>query len=337
MHTTKHFLQLSVFQTFTIITLLVCLGTPFAMAKETPDNETYLKAKASFYVIDLPDYLPLWKRIGLSDGDRLSTFDEPVVAPMTEIIMGKQLDTGLFVEARGRFSYTEPVQTDDFKAQGRYNKIGYFPASGFASGESASGTSGTAYTKTELQFLQLGGELLIGFDCQAWEQNIELFGGYWGMKLDQKYSLDYQSSTGDRMSMVDNVDTTYNGLLIGGRTDKDFGPLSLSVETTHGIGYASATHTSLFSNPSLDGDTVSSKGHGIAYRATLEGTLSTNLLKELGIGLTGGLQYLSYVPQMVGSGEAEALGSPYGPASPAHIRGRDSVAGSLGLKLSYSF
>lgn len=337
MHTTKHFLQLTVFQTVTIITLLVSLGTPFAMAKETPDNETYLEAKASFYVIDLPDYLPLWKRIGLSDGDRLSTFDEPVIAPMTEIVMGKQLGNDLFLEARGRFAYTEPVQTDDFRPQGRYTRIGYFPTSGFASGESASGTSGTAYTKTELQFLQLGGEVLIGFDSQVWDQDIELFGGYWGMKLDQKYSLDYQSSTGDSMWMKDNVDATYNGLLIGGRTDTDLGPINLSLETTHGLGYASANYTSTMSKRSLYEGTISGKDHGIAYRATLEGTASTNLLDRLNIGITGSLQYLSYVPQVLGSGEAKISGNPYGPAGPAHIRGRESVAGSLGLKLGYSF
>jgi len=103
------------------------------------------------------------------------------------------------------------------------------------------------------------------------------------------------------------------------------------------LGYASANYTSTMSKRSLYEGTISGKDHGIAYRATLEGTASTNLLDRLNIGITGSLQYLSYVPQVLGSGEAKISGNPYGPAGPAHIRGRESVAGSLGLKLGYSF
>jgi hypothetical protein len=323
--------------------LLIWLGSSRALAADVDTGETgtglYAEAGVSLYVIDLPEYLPLWNRIGLQKGDRLATFDEPVTAPMTQISLGWRNSTGIFVEARGRFAESNPVEKGEYSPHGDYTRVGYFPVSGSDSGFGGAGTTGTAYTRTELHFRQLGGELIAGTHWDAAGAGLTLFAGYWGMKLDQEYSLDYRSSTGDVMSLSDNVEAAYNGVLVGVRLERRAGPMKLTLETTQGVGAVSAKYDSRMNSQALGGkNSITQTKHDIAYRGTLEGTVSANVWNGLDIGLKCGLQYLSYVPQVRGSGQGWSAKEPsYGPAGPAHIKGKPSVAGSLGLNLAYSF
>lgn len=329
---------------FLLLPLLLWLFPARAQAGDatasSADTGLYAKAGISLYLIDLPEYLPLWNRIGQDKGDRLSTFDETVTAPMTQIALGWGKSGGQFVEIRGGFAESNPVKEGAYSPYGDYTKVGYFPVSGNASGFGGAGTAGTAYTRTELQFRQLVGELIAGTQCAAWGPGLELFAGYWWMKLDQKYSLDYHSSTGDRMTLSDDVEATYNGVLFGIRLIRQAGPVKLSLETTQGVGAVSASYDSRMNSNAQGGkSSISQTENDFAYLGTLEATISANILDSLDLGLKGGLQYLSYVPQILGSGQGyRSIKEPsYGPAGPAHIRGKSSLAGSLGLDLTYSF
>lgn len=323
-----------------LLALLVCCGVivqPFrANAAEDEGNATdwYIDAGVSAYVIDLPEYAPLWDldTTTLTNSERVTLVDDPVVAPLFHATLGRRLADQWFVEARGEYADIETQENGAYTHSPSRDRVGYYSLSGT---KSLLGTVGTAFTKTDVTFQEYGLDLLAGKTFTLAEAQVRLFGGYWFTGMDVDYDLDYRSSTGDHMLLHESLGTTYNGALVGLGLESRHGAWKLAVETTHGVALAHTDYHGAQKNI-VWSDSRRLNRDECTYRGTLAATLSRPVGSGWDLALTSEVRYLSYVPQIVASGKTSTPGFS-STGTPTQLKSADSFSGKLGLELSHSF
>jgi len=307
----------------------------------------YVEARASLYLMQLPKYAPLAVKepgppplIGLIE--RLETEDGEMSGVMPEIKFGWRPDETLSSKnpliIEGSVFYTSSSSTQDslfdYPATVR---VGWYAIDG---SQSATGLGGgddlMATTKRRMQ--HFGGELVVAQEI-PWVEDVMVrpYIGYSGMLLKQKFQTvanEIQPAF-QRMELDEEVTGTYHGLVLG-------------TKITHSIdqieSYLSGSVAAYLLSAEYKGHQYSSSGGYRVNHTDTKTDLAGRLRLEAGSAyVTGrwkfggnlGFEYLSAVPQIIASDKGTTVGTTDG--SPTHIASGRSLAGKLGVDLTYSF
>lgn len=322
--------------------LALCIGSLLplcAMAAEDEDTDSvwHLNAGVGAYVVDLPEYAPLWdfKTVPAIAGNRVNLSDDAVVAPLLQVSLERELDDQWFVQAKTEYARIQNQVDSSYSHSAGMSYIGYFSLSGQYT---LSGTAGTAYTSTDITFQEYGLNLLAGKTFALDEAEIRVFGGYWFTLMDVDYGLDYRTSTSpNRMTQNESLRTYYNGLLAGVAVSRRHGDWNVELETTQGVGLGHTSYHGTQENST--GSYVDERRLNrdqITWRGTFSATVSTQLTPDWDLALTGEARFLSYVPQILASGTSAASNLSL-TGSPTNLKNASSFSGRFGLELSYSF
>jgi hypothetical protein len=307
-----------------------------ARAAEDDGGGWHFDAGASVYVVDLPEYAPLWNfsNVNPKSSSRLTLINDPVVAPLLGVSLGRELADQWFVEARGEYAFTETRQRGEHTHTPPGTHVAYFGLNGQIVGY---GTTGTVYTRTDLTFQEYGADLLAGKTFALGKSRVRPFAGYWFREMDVDYKLSYRSpATNTTMSLKESLETSYNGLLVGVDLSQRHGDWTAAAEITQGVGLAHTRYEGRLLRGSGWSDSLDLDKSEWAYRSTLELSLSTTLDSGWECSLTGGARYLSYVPRIVASGKSsdptvDVTGSP------TSLKGASSFSGKLGVEFGHPF
>jgi len=315
---------------------LMAVTLPLRASAGEGDNATdwHIDAGVSVYIVNLPEYAPLWdlSTVTPSKSRPVSLIDEPVVAPLFQVSLERELDDQWFAEARTEYARIQNQVDSSYTHSAATDRIGYMSLTGT---KAYVGTLGTAYTSTDFTFQEFGLSLLGGKTFALDESEIRIFGGYWFTLMDADYGLDYRSSGGDRMALHESLKTYYNGLLAGVAVSRRHGDWKVELETTQGVGLAHTRYHGDQANASWNDELRLNKDE-VTWRGTVSATVSTALTPDWDFALTGEARILSYVPQIVASGVSAASAFSI-TGSPTHLKNSSSVSGRLGLELGYSF
>ncbi|SKA71259.1 hypothetical protein SAMN02745704_00108 [Paucidesulfovibrio gracilis DSM 16080] len=325
---------------------LILLLAAHARADDGADNATdwYFGAGISLYVVDVPDYAPVWDvevsglgPLTISESSRITLAGGPIAAPLFEATLGKELDDQWFVETRFEYAYVKNRSSHSNWGSDPALTHGtvFFPLDGVDS--NTRGLWSTAQMELEFEFQQYGAALVAGKTFSGDDWHIRPFAGLWFQERDTTYRMDFGDGGFNVPTyFVDDIETMYRGLLVGVGLTLPMNGWAIELETTHGVASAHTQYSGFWdtitSLPGTSSD-LSLDKYEWAYRGTLQASVSIPVSNGWEFGLTGGLRYLSYVPRLMSSGQANDAKL----AGPAHLVGESSFSGKLGLEIVYSF
>lgn len=305
---------------------------------EQAGNGLYATAEASMLYMQMPSYAPFWLRALPNQGARRlpSLLGDHLAAPVFSLSVGKPLDHDLFLEARTEYAHAELHVADSFVADGSsgFNRIGFFSID--PDRMAPWGTPGTAFHNLDFSYRRQTFSLLAGRTYVHGSTHITPFIGPWHMQLHQAYHLNHETSGGTRMTLDDEVRTAYYGLLAGVRLTGDAGFGELSLEGTVAPAFARSWYDAAQDIPTsavTRNLTIRERHDSPAVKANVRLSLDVPVATDWSLGFTVGCEYLSYMPEVVPSGANNV--EHYDDA--AHLEDFSSLAGSLGLTLSYEF
>lgn len=302
----------------------------------------YFETKASLYLIQLPNYQPVAVR-GLNWPfpllERLTTEDGKLFGVMPEVRLGWEVGPALVPQhpltVEGSLFYTSTSNTQnqlfDYPATVR---LGWYAIDG---SQNPTGLFGgdDFWTKTTRKMQHWGGELLVAQEIPlAKGVSIRPYAGYSGMVLKQKFEtvVNEVQAPPQRMELNEEVTGEYHGIVFGTKiihhTDKVESYLSGSMAFYSLFAhYAGHQYSSAGSYTVDHTDTMTSEAKRLRFEAG-----SAYVTGGWKLGVNAGVEYLSAVPRIIASDEGGAI-----PGTPTHIVNGDSLAGKLGVDLSYSF
>ena len=320
-----------------LLVLLCCLSMPSAWADEAPadDSDSYFQVGVSTYIVDLPHYNPFWLRgafLYAPYEHAPSLTNDYAVAPRFEVTLGQRFADRWFGEFRGHYAALNSQEDDDDYLSDRTLELGWF---GIDGSQASRGTINTIIIDLTHSFRQLGGEFLLGRTYDLGSMDISPFGGVWVQYRSQEYELDADMpASNDWIENTEEVGALYLGPVVGLRLDYGFGGWSIGLETSHGLALVHAWYdgTQVYNGEQLFQE---SSEEALAYKGELSAEFSRQMGEHWKLGLTGGVEYLSYSPEVVASNlSTNEFGNG---RQPAHVNGEYSLSGKLGLDLSYSF
>ncbi|KAB1441636.1 hypothetical protein [Pseudodesulfovibrio senegalensis] len=319
-----------------LVALLVCIATSAPPAR--CESSFWLTPQASYYQVQLPEYAPMAMRAAAGINklvERLTCEDGDTAGPLAEMTVGWQSQGALFFEAQGFYTSMTSEQNDLFDSDPPI-RVGWFPIDG-TQGPVGLGSSHDVTTHASRDVKNYGGRLIVGWDVPLNDQiSIRPFVGYSGMELNQDFSFqghEIQPSY-QTMSLDEEVDATYHGLIGGSKIVFDTGDIvahlsgSVSVYNVH----AEYKGYQVSSNPYTvhASDTEDEFCAGV----TLEGGVSRRI-SNWTLGLSAGANYLSYVPRIIASDKSTSAGTRDG--KPSHIGDGESYGWKIGMNVSCAF
>ena len=323
---------------------LILLLAAHARADGAEDNATdwYFGGGMSLYVVDVPDYAPVWDvdvsslaPLTLTNASRIRLAGGPIAAPLAEATLGKELDDQWFVEANLEYAYVENVYYRSNRgsgiAAGTHGTV-FFPLDGVSL--NTQGSWNNAQMELEFEFQQYGAALVAGKTFSGDDWHIRPFAGLWFQERDTTYRMHSEDVSNVPTYFVDEIETMYKGLLAGVGLTLPMNGWDIELETTHGMAIAHTRYTGGWDT--ING-TASSyltlDEYNRAYRGTLKASVSIPVEVDWDFNFTSELRYLSYVPRLISSGQAANANL----AGPAHLVGESSFSGKLGLEIVHSF
>lgn len=275
---------------------------PAAKASDDGKPGLYLEAGASPYLLEMPDYAPIYTR-NLAPGYEaiapLSVFDDDAVGALGSLTLGRRTATPLFFELTGHTFRSRSNTLARFNyADYGVDAIGIAWPSGTNPAYFASTV--TVVTSTDARFSDHGGRLLAGYALDLGRGiTVSPFAGGEFMRLGQKYDLKWQSLT--QINLREKVNADYAGLLVGARLRARWGDYEAGLTGSVG-GYwvhSAYSGTMTVTNSSRSEDTLSIRDDDPAMSLELAADLSRKW-GPLSIGIHGGMRHLSFVPRIVG-------------------------------------
>lgn len=320
-----------------LVALLVGVTTFAAPAR--CESSFWLTPQVSYYQIQLPEYAPMAMRAAAGINklvERLTCEDGDAAGPLAEMTMGWQSQGALFLEAQGFYTSMTSEEDDLFDSDSPI-RVGWYSIDGTQS-PAGLGSSHDMATHTSRDVKNYGGRLVVGWDVPLTEQtSIRPFVGYSGMKLDQDFSfqgLEVQAPPVS-MSLDEEVDATYHGLIGGSKIVFDTGEIvshlsgSVSVYNVHAE-YKGYQVSDVGSYTAHASDTEDEFCAGV----TLEGGVSRRI-SNWTLGLSAGANYLSYVPRIIASDKGTSVGTTDG--KPSRIGDGESFGWKIGMNVSCAF
>lgn len=313
-----------------------------AYASEAGGYSFYLTPAASYYRVDLPEYAPIALRDGNALEKRLTTEDGEMSGPLMELTAGWKVhdyfgqDRPMVLEARFFYSSLSHDNSEVFDFSDAY-RVGWYPIDGNHSGVGFFGGDDVA-ARTDRDVTQYGGELLLGMEVPVSDAfRVMPYIGYSAMYIDQEfdtYAYEVQDPT-NYMNLQEDVTATYHGITCGVR---------LTHVTEKVESYLSGSGAAHYVYAKYDGSQVetaipyqasqSDTSEKVSFRGRVEGGIAY-LLGAWKLGLTGGLEYNSYVPQIMASDKGTFGVTQDGETT--RVVGDDSLAWNVGLQVSYLF
>lgn len=335
-------MRLKIFAGLSLV-FAIFFSAGFAHAEEPDDGYGfYIKPEASYYRLELPEYAPIALRNPNNTINyRLVTEEGKLDGVLTEMTVGWKnhmafagnplvLEASFYhssMSATGSkvFDYDFPLRVGWYSIDGTQGAIG------LAGGDDLA-------ARTTRDALHFGGELIAGIELPVAERfTLFPFFGYSGMRIDQDfYTFAYEVQTpanilefneevtGDYHGLTGGAKLTYEGERIGAH-------ISAGLAAYHVQARYEGQQSSVIGNYQVS---HSDSEDDWAGRCKVEGGLDY-LLGHWKVGLNGGFEYISYVPRIIASDKATALGTLNG--RPTHIGNGYSLSHKIGLGLQYEF
>lgn len=299
------------------------------------DSGFYIRAAAVAAWIEIPHYNPFWDRdppppFNNPKERRASLLDSQLQGDGIELAVGKELFNDWFMEARGEFISLDQDVRQTLTANAPYSEVGYFPIDGT---RTSAGSIFPANISLEFEWQQTKLELLYGRRFASGAGSITPFAGLWTLHLSQSFDLTYDHpASGTHFDQLDDVQTHYYGLLTGLRLHRTLGKAGLTLEATLGTGLARTRYEARQTFTGEAERNVNEDKNVWAHQGTLEAAVDLSLGRGWLLGVSAGVQYLSYTPEVVCGYKSN---NEYGEIS--HIEKFSTLNSSVGLNLKYRF
>jgi|GEM_PF-1914766 len=326
--------------------LILCGSPNFAMALSDNSAESpfYIAPKASFLLVDLPEYAPIAVR-ERSGGvgpwrlkDRIATEEGRLGGPRFGLTLGwNSPDSSLsghpfFVEANGYASYMSNEQSSTI-GDAAGNRVGWYPINGEYS--AISHTEGVAVTSSRI-VNQYGGEILVGIEIPLDDDwAVTPYFGYSGMYIDQRFDTAAKLLVGGaNMVLQETISGLYNGVTGGARWKYSKDNIEWYASTSGAVQHVIAQYQGhqVDSHEGYD-ITHSDERSKFAVQGKIEAGVSYTI-NAWTVGVTSGAEYISAVPKIIASDKSSVYSFP---ADSTHVGWGSSMVYELGLKFSYHF
>lgn len=307
------------------------------IAADQTQTGLYAEGGVGLYALKLPGYAPLvaFDNVNITGGvARVTLHDDMAVGPIGRLTLGWRTASPLFFELSGRFFETTDHRSSEHTgAQYGATFVGFFSPS---SANNAHGTGGTAFTDLRSLFHESGGRLLAGYALDlGGDVTLTPLLGFELMRIDQKYDMDYHSSTGDVMDLHEDVGAVYQGAVAGLRIEAELGRwlgtlegfvAGYRVETGYEGRMNATDYVDKHSLQATDSAT------GLEIGAALDRRLG-----PWSVGVRGAYRHLSHVPEIIAGTASPAIPLSVFERRPTYLSGYESRAYTLELRVRCSF
>jgi hypothetical protein len=317
----------------------IIFSSPLGAFAVDDENIIYIKHSLDYSMINLPDYSPIALLVGIGILDeRLSSHSGNENGMMNTLTMGIKSKKKLFFELSGSHSSYSSNEYNLFDYSSAIN-TGWYSLDGSEFPAAFTGPNNDIVVNTESDTDYYEINMIAGKYFAVKEKyKIRTFIGYSYAKLNQSFETNAYNlqSTGDKVALNEDIESTYNGLILG---------TGLCYSHEKLKSYLSVTVFGYYIDAEYKGHQVQSNGGGLvsydinhsdsksAYRGRLaiESGISREIFAFWELGLDYSLS-ISDSPIIVASNK-----SPVADGSPTHIGFSKSTFWKIGLNLKYSF
>jgi hypothetical protein len=324
---------------FILSVVLLLFLLPIASSAEEPVG-FYMTGEASVFALDLPDYSAATVKLIDTNTflagpyDRLTTNNGFQSGPMGTLSAGWRTKNGIFFEARGFAANLHSTQTTVFDCPTLAVQYGWMPIDG---GDGAMGAiignREDMHASTTRDVEYHGGSALVGWDVPMKNGRVSPFAGISYMELNQDFSsycYNIQDPHVNYMSLEEDMDAKYLGILAGIRVHYDFDGLEFHAEGKLGVYNLDADYDG-FQSAQGASTTASDTYSDTCMKATLSGGVTKRAGNWI-YGVNAGLEYLT-VPTIRSSTTYSGTSN----GSPSHLDTEECLGLKGGLTISYAF